>query len=110
VKLIRGGHYDVVHTHLYRACVYGRVAARLAFPPPRAGAPAIVPTEHSLGTERIEGRSLPPFARHLYLATERLGSATIAVSATVGLRLLLWGVPTGRIVVIGNGIEAETYR
>ena len=110
VKLIRGGHYDVVHTHLYRACVYGRVAARLAFPARRAGAPAIVATEHSLGTERIEGRSLTPFARHLYLATERLGSATIAVSATVGLRLLLWGVPTERIVIIGNGIEAETYR
>jgi glycosyltransferase involved in cell wall biosynthesis len=69
-----------------------------------------VATEHSLGTERIEGRPLTPFARHLYLATERLGSATIAVSATVGLRLLLWGVPTERIVVIGNGIEAETYR
>jgi len=110
VKLIRGGAYDVVHTHLYRACVYGRVAARLAFPRRRAGAPAIVATEHSLGSEHIEGRPLTSFARHLYLATERLGSVTIAVSATVGLRLLLWGVPTERIVVIGNGIEPESYR
>ncbi|MEU1127751.1 glycosyltransferase, partial [Streptomyces sp. NPDC005899] len=29
-RLIRRGAYDLVHTHLYRACVYGRVAARLA--------------------------------------------------------------------------------
>ncbi|MBK3590509.1 glycosyltransferase, partial [Streptomyces sp. MBT57] len=29
-RLIRDGRYDLVHTHLYRACVYGRIAARLA--------------------------------------------------------------------------------
>ncbi|MEV6783894.1 glycosyltransferase, partial [Streptomyces sp. NPDC051098] len=29
-RLIRRGAYDLVHTHLYRACVYGRIAARLA--------------------------------------------------------------------------------
>ncbi|MFE0427530.1 glycosyltransferase, partial [Streptomyces sp. NPDC058953] len=30
VRLIRDGGYDIVHTHLYRACVYGRIAARIA--------------------------------------------------------------------------------
>ena len=28
--LMRQGRYDVVHTHLYRACLYGRVAAKMA--------------------------------------------------------------------------------
>ena len=56
VQIIHKGRYDVVHTHLYRACVYGRVAARLA------GVPVVVATEHSLGEERIEGRRLG--ARH----------------------------------------------
>ena len=50
VRLVRAGRFDVVHAHLYRACVYGRVAARLA------GLP-VVATEHSLGisTSRAAG-------------------------------------------------------
>jgi len=81
VRTIRAGRYDLVHTHLYRACVYGRIAARLA------GVRAVVATEHSLGENRIEGRPLTPGTRALYLATERLGAATVAVSATVADRL-----------------------
>ncbi|CAM5516405.1 Glycosyltransferase OS=Streptomyces alboniger OX=132473 GN=CP975_18810 PE=4 SV=1 [Streptomyces alboniger] len=50
--LIRAGGYDVVHTHLYRACLYGRVAARMA------GVRAVVATEHSLGDSQMEGRPL----------------------------------------------------
>src|SRR4051812_14668488 len=52
VRLIRAGGFDLVHTHLYRACVYGRVAARLA------GVRAVVATEHSLGDTQMEGRRL----------------------------------------------------
>ncbi|WP_129841425.1 glycosyltransferase [Streptomyces sp. RFCAC02] len=104
VRLIRNGRYDVVHTHLYRACVYGRVAARLA------GVRAVVATEHSLGERRIEGRPLTPGTRSLYLATERLGAATVAVSATVAERLRAWGVPAGRIHVVPNGVEADRFR
>jgi glycosyltransferase involved in cell wall biosynthesis len=103
VRLIHDGQYDVVHTHLYRACVYGRVAARLA------GVPLVLATEHSLGDERIEGRSLTAGIRRLYLATERMGAATIAVSSTVAGRLARWGVPAHRIHVIGNGIDAAAY-
>jgi glycosyltransferase involved in cell wall biosynthesis len=103
VRLIHKGRYDVVHTHLFRACVYGRVAARLA------GVPVVVATEHSLGDERIEGRPLSAATRRLYLATERLGAATIAVSPTVAGRLRRWGVPGGRIRVVGNGIDLAGY-
>ncbi|WP_255306008.1 glycosyltransferase [Streptomyces sp. Wb2n-11] len=104
VRLIRRGKYDLVHTHLYRACVYGRVAARLA------GVTATVATEHSLGHAEIEGRPLTPGARALYLGTERLGSATVAVSATVAGRLRDWGVPAARIHVVPNGIDAARFR
>ena len=76
VRLVRAGRFDVVHAHLYRACVYGRVAARLA------GLP-VVATEHSLGDQHIEGRRITPGIRRLYVATERLGSTTIAVSPAV---------------------------
>lgn len=104
-RLIRGGRYDVVHTHLYRACVYGRIAARLA-----RTTRATIATEHSLGRAEIEGRPLTPATRALYLGTERLGSATVAVSATVAGRLRDWGVPASRIHLVPNGIDADAFR
>lgn len=103
VRLIRRGRYDVVHTHLYRACVYGRLAARLA------GVRAVVATEHSLGGSQIEGRALGPGTRGLYLASERLGQCTVAVSPSVARRLEDWGVDGARIRVVPNGIDAGRF-
>ncbi|MFK0168222.1 glycosyltransferase [Streptomyces sp. NPDC090306] len=104
VRLIRAGGYDLVHTHLYRACVYGRLAARLA------GVRAVVATEHSLGDSQMEGRPLGAGVRGLYLASERLGSSTVAVSSTVAERLRRWGVPAPRIEVVPNGIDLDRFR
>ncbi|MFD2684048.1 glycosyltransferase [Streptomyces phyllanthi] len=104
VRLIRSGGYDLVHTHLYRACVYGRIAARLA------GVRAVVATEHSLGGSQMEGRALSPGVRALYLASERLGRSTVAVSATVADRLRRWGVPEPRIEIVPNGIDVARFR
>ncbi|MFE1753631.1 glycosyltransferase [Streptomyces anandii] len=104
VRVIRSGGYDLVHTHLYRACVYGRLAARLA------GLRAIVATEHSLGDSQMEGRALTAGVRALYLAGERLGSATVAVSPSVAARLERWGVPAPRIEVVPNGIDLDCFR
>jgi glycosyltransferase involved in cell wall biosynthesis len=103
-RLIRRGGYDLVHTHLYRACVYGRLAARLA------GVRAIVATEHSLGDSQMEGRPLTRGVRSLYLASERLGRATVAVSDSVADRLKRWGVPAPRIEVVPNGVDLARFR
>lgn len=104
VTLLRRRRYDVVHTHLYRACLYGRVAARIA------GVPTVVATEHSLGDTQIEGRPTTWPVRRLYLATERLGDHTIAVSQAARRRLVGWGVPDHRISVIPNGLDLARYR
>ncbi|MFG3011158.1 glycosyltransferase [Streptomyces cinerochromogenes] len=104
VRMIRAGGYDLVHTHLYRACVYGRVAARIA------GVRAVVATEHSLGDSQMEGRRLTSGVRALYLASERLGSVTVAVSPRVADRLKRWGVPAPRIQVVPNGIDLDCFR
>jgi glycosyltransferase involved in cell wall biosynthesis len=84
--------------------VYGRLAARLA------GVRGIVATEHSLGDSQMEGRRLTRGVRALYLATERLGRATVAVSPTVAERLERWGVPAPRIEVVPNGIDLARFR
>ncbi|MEV0484646.1 glycosyltransferase [Streptomyces sp. NPDC050508] len=104
VRIIRTGRYDLVHTHLYRACVYGRLAARIA------GVKAVVATEHSLGDSQMEGRALSTGVRALYLASERLGRSTVAVSPTVAERLKQWGVPGPRIEVVPNGIDLARFR
>ena len=103
-RLIRTRRFDLVHTHLYRACVYGRLAARLA------GVRPVVATEHSLGETSIEGRRLSNGVKALYLATERLGQTTIAVSTAVARRLRACGVPASRIETIPNGVDLHRYR
>jgi glycosyltransferase involved in cell wall biosynthesis len=102
-RIIRRGRYDLVHTHLYRACLYGRIAARLA------GVQAVVATEHSLGDSQLEGRPLTAGVRALYLLGERLGRSTVAVSPTVAARLTRWGVPAPRVTVVPNGIDLARF-
>jgi glycosyltransferase involved in cell wall biosynthesis len=99
IGVMREGRYDVVHTHLYRACVYGRLAARLS------SVSGIVATEHSLQDGQLEGRVATRSVRALYRASEALGDVTIAVSDAVRRDLLGWGVPARRIVAIPNGVE-----
>ena len=100
-RVIRRGGYDAVHTHLYRACLYGRIAARLA------GVRLVVATEHSLLDDQLEGRPATRPVRLLYLLSERLGRMTIAVSAQVRANLLAWGIAAERVTTISNGLDAS---
>ncbi len=98
-QLIRAGSYHVVHAHLYRSCIYGRLAARLA------GAPVVVTTEHSIGETHLERRRMTLGVRALYLGTDLCSDATIAVSPAVADRLAKWGVAARKIEVIPNGLD-----
>ena len=98
-SIIADGRYDVVHTHLYRAQIYARPAARLA------RTPVVVTTEHSIGETHIERRKMTTGVRGLYLGSELFSDATIAVSDVVRERLIRWGVPARKITVIPNGLE-----
>lgn len=100
-KIIKEGRYDVVHTHLYRAQIYARPAARLA------GTPVVLTTEHSIGETHIERRKMTRGVQALYLASEKFSDATIAVSDIVKDRLVRWGVRPGKITVIPNGVDTD---
>ncbi|MEV7181087.1 glycosyltransferase [Kitasatospora sp. NPDC093679] len=102
-RLIRDRRYQAVHTHLYRAGLYGRLAARLA------GVRTVLATEHSLHPGVIEGRPAGRGIRALYLAAERLGRTTVAVSGQVAATLHDWGVPPHRVHLLPNGIDAAGY-
>jgi glycosyltransferase involved in cell wall biosynthesis len=97
--LVAAGGFDVVHAHLYRSQVYGRLAGWLA------GTPVIVSTEHSIGETHLERRKMTAGVRALYLATEALSDTTIAVSDVVAARMRGWGVRAAKITVIPNGVE-----
>ena len=103
VGLLRSRKFDVVHVHLYRACLYGRIAAATA------RVPVVVTTEHSLGTRLMEGRPITPSVRALYRATDRLSRRTIAVSSVVRDRLVAWGIAPAKIEVIPNGVDLERF-
>jgi glycosyltransferase involved in cell wall biosynthesis len=93
-RLIRRGHFDLVHAHAHRACGPARLAARLA------GVPHVVATEHRLG----------PDTGRLYRAGERLGRITIAASPGIARRLSDWGVPAPRIAVIPKAVARDEFR
>jgi glycosyltransferase involved in cell wall biosynthesis len=100
LRLMRDGHYDVVHAHHYRSQIYGRPAARVA------GIPIVVSTEHSIGETHLDGKHrITPWVRALYLGTELFSDMTIAVSQPVRDRLAEWGVPDHKVTVIPNGVD-----
>ena len=99
--LIRAGGYDAVHTHLFRAGLHGRIAAR------RAGVKALIHTEHSLNPVLIEGRRRSFAINWLYRWAERRGALTVAVSTAVAHELSDMGVPADRIRILPNGIELD---
>jgi glycosyltransferase involved in cell wall biosynthesis len=99
--LMRRGRYEVVHVHLYRSCIYGRLAARLA------GVPVVVTTEHSIGETHLERRPMTSGVRALYLASDVCSDVTIAVSPAVRERLVHWGVSERKIEIIPNGLDLD---
>ena len=103
VALLRRGRFDAVHCHLFRATLYGTLAARLA------RTPTVVVTEHSLGEQQLEGRVLTRGVRALLRGALRRADAVIAVSSVVRTRLEHLGVPASRIRVIPNGIDLDAF-
>jgi glycosyltransferase involved in cell wall biosynthesis len=97
--VLRRHHPDVVHTHLFYADAFGRVAARLA------GVPAIVTTEHSTEGGLLSRRRLAGMRATAGLA-DRIVAVSEPVRQSAALRL---GVPVERIDVIPNGIDLEAW-
>lgn len=101
---IRGGQYDIVHTHGVRANLLGRLAAR------RAGKRKVITTVHSLLEMDYQGiitRSANNLAER---ATRCLTDHFIAVSQGLKDRLVAGGIPANTITVIHNGILLDGIR
>jgi len=93
------GRYDVVHTHLLRADMYGALAARAA------RVPALVATKHNL-----EARLEHPVWRWLHRRTAGMPDITIGISDAVrGWAVTTGGVPAAKTRVVLYGIDAAPF-
>jgi glycosyltransferase involved in cell wall biosynthesis len=104
LRLMRSRRYDVVHTHLLRAGVYGQTAARLA------RVPAVLYTEHTLGREHVEDLPASPQLRAFYRLNGHLADVVVAVSPWVADRVREWGVSADKTRCIPNGLELGRWR
>lgn len=94
IRWLRRERADIVHTHLFTADAYGRVAARFA------GARGVYTTVHS--TNIWKGR----LHRTVDWLLAWVSTRVIAVSAIVAQVLRNHGhIPASRVVVIENGID-----
>ena len=93
------GRYDVVHTHLLRADMYGALAARAA------RVRALVATKHNL-----EARLEHPVWRWLHRRTARLPDLTIGISDAVReWAVTTGGAPPAKSRVVLYGIDAAPF-
>jgi glycosyltransferase involved in cell wall biosynthesis len=98
IRFLRRERADVVHTHLFTADAYGRVAARLA------GVPGVYSTVHS--TNVWKGA----LHRRIDWLLAWLSTKVIAVSAEVAQVLRERdSIPGARIAVVENGIDLQRF-
>ncbi|MFH1023616.1 MAG: glycosyltransferase [Planctomycetota bacterium] len=93
---LKAGRFDVVHTHLWGANVWGRLAARLA------GVPVIIATEHNVPNWKTRWHFL--LDRMLAPATTRL----VAVSQAVLSEYERRKIAPLRWTLISNGVSPRT--
>ena len=99
VASVRAGGYDLVHTHLLRADIYGALAAR------PGGVRCLVSTKHN-----VERRLDRPWWRALHRVTARPVSRTICVSAAVETWAVRAGTSAQRTRVIRYGLDPVPFQ
>lgn len=96
---IKAGNYDIVHTHLLRADVYGVIAARMA------RVRSVIATKHNL-----EHRLERWYWRRVHRTTTQLVDRTVCISCAVrDWAVQTAGVPSTRVRVITYGIDPAPY-
>lgn len=95
-KFIRTENIKILHTHLWGANVWGRLAAWFA------GIPVII-TEHNVdvwkkGIHKIIDKILSPLA-----------SKIITVSDEVRKFYINWGLPSEKLVTVYNGVDVNLF-
>ncbi len=98
-KLILREKPDIVHTHLFKSDLHGRLAARLC------GVPVVVSTSHN---NDVWAKRFP--LGLIYGMTAKLTDQVIAVSDEVReYQMQTTGISAEKIMVIENGVRVERF-
>jgi glycosyltransferase involved in cell wall biosynthesis len=90
---------DIVHTHLFKSDLHGRLAARLC------GVPVVVSTSHN---NDVWAKRFP--LGYLYGLTAKLTDQVIAVSSEVrDYQIQHTGISKDKIIVIENGVHVQKF-
>jgi glycosyltransferase involved in cell wall biosynthesis len=103
-RLFRSVRPDIVHTHNPKPGVYGRVTARAA------GVPLVINTQHGLyaqPTDRMR-RRVPVYALERVAAA--FGDVELVQNEEDVQTLGRLRVPTGKLRLLGNGIDLDRFR
>jgi len=95
--------FDIVHTNILRADLFGRMAAHAV------GVPVIISTEHGLHAWEHHGSLVRKFVKWFYLRTVSYNSAIVAVSDAVKESLIDEGIPREKIHRIYNGVDVNAF-
>jgi glycosyltransferase involved in cell wall biosynthesis len=97
-RLLQRGRVDILHCHGYKADIYGFCAASSVSIP-------IISTCHNWIEHDLATRFYGMVDRFLLLRFD----AVVAVSQPIAQRLLHSGVSPGKVAVIPNGIDVDSY-
>ena len=104
LRQLRMLHPDILHCHLVRANLYGRIAARLA------GIPVVINTHHGIEDYMVGGYMRDRAVRSVERLTDSLVTYHVGVSegmCRAAIRLL--GIAPDKIVAIPNGVDLALY-
>lgn len=103
-KFIHDEKINIIHTHGYRANLYGRLACLLK------GIGNVTTVHVSL----FDYVDTPPLLRRLYILVERITSGLtsryICISMAMKNDLIKMGVQNDKIVVIHNGVDLDVFQ
>ena len=90
---------DIVHTHLFKSDLHGRLAARLC------GVPVVISTSHS---NDVWARRIP--LGYLYGLTAKLADRVIVVSTSVrDYQIQYMNISNDKTIVIENGVNIQRF-
>ena len=102
-KFLKREKFDVVHTNILRADIFGKLAAH------SAGTPVIISTEHGIHAWEHRGPLVRKAVKWFYLKTVKYSSGIICVSDHVKNALLREGVPENKLHRIYNGVDTDLF-
>jgi glycosyltransferase involved in cell wall biosynthesis len=102
-RFLRAERPDILHTHLFRANVWGRLLGRAL------RVPVIISHEHSVTRGRIEGRRRTWLLSAIDAGTARCCDKIIAVSEAVKKCLVENSIPGEKVEVVLNSIDTSVF-